>query len=62
MKRKTKIKNCIAYGVIHNKSDTKGILSLIIPDDYMPLERDDIKIEIIPSRRALRMRGLLPND
>lgn len=62
MKKKTKIKNCVAYGVIHNKSNTKGILSLIIPDDCMPLERDDIKIEIIPSRRTLKRRGLLPND
>ncbi len=62
MKRKTKIKNWVAYGVIHNKSNTKGVLSLIIPDNGMPLERDDIKIEIIPSRGALRMRGLLSNE
>lgn len=62
MKKKTKIKNCIGYGVMHNKSSTKGVLSLIIPDNCMPLEKDDIKIEVIPSRDALRRRGLLSND
>lgn len=62
MKKKTKIKNCVAYGKICNKSNTKGVLTLIIPDDCMPLERDDIKVEIIPSKSALQERGLLLND
>ena len=56
MEKKIKIKNCVAYGKICNKSNTKGVLSLIIPDDCMPLEGDNIKVEIIPSKRALQER------
>ena len=62
MKKKTKIKNCVAYGKICNKFDTKDVLSLIIPDDCIPLDRDDIKVETIPSKRALQERGLLQKE
>lgn len=60
--KKYKIKNATPYGVVYNKDKTKGVKISIIPDDYMPLEGDDIKIEVIPSKRALQERGLLPND
>ena len=56
--KKYKIKNATPYGVVCNKDKSKGTSAFIVPDT-MPLERDDIKIETIPSRHSLEIRGLI---